>query len=72
MSAVIKKGSTVSVISGAFSGAKGKVLDVNRRAGKVRVEGVALVTKHKKGGAQAGGMVKVEAMISISKVRLAE
>lgn len=73
MSAVIKKGSLVVVISGKHAGKTGKVLEVDRRGGKVSVEGVALVSKHKKAGAsQSSGIIRAEAMFSVSKVRLAE
>lgn len=64
----IKKGDTVRVITGKYKDTEGKVLSVKN--GKVIVEGVNVVTKHKK-PSQAnpnGGLVHEEAAIDISNV----
>jgi large subunit ribosomal protein L24 len=70
----IKKGDTVVVITGDDKDLKKprKVLEVIIEKGKVVVEGVGIVTKHTKPSAQntKGGIVKVEAPISISNVML--
>jgi large subunit ribosomal protein L24 len=70
----IKKGDTVVVIAGDDKDLKKprKVLEVQIEKGKVVVEGVAIATKHTKPTAQntKGGIVKVEAAISISNVML--
>ena len=70
----IKKGDTVVVIAGDDKDLKKprKVLEVQIEKGKVVVEGVAIATKHTKPTAQntKGGIVKVEAPISISNVML--
>jgi large subunit ribosomal protein L24 len=70
----IKKGDTVVVITGDDKDLKKprKVLEVLVEKGKVIVEGVGIVTKHTKPSAQntKGGIVKVEAPISISNVML--
>lgn len=70
----IKKGDTVVVIAGDDKDLKKprKVLEVLVDEAKVVVEGVAIATKHTKPTAQntKGGIVKVEAPISISNVML--
>lgn len=70
----IKKGDNVVVIAGDDKDVKKprKVLEVILDKAKVVVEGVNIVTKHTKPSAQntKGGIVKVEAPISISNVML--
>ena len=70
----IKKGDTVVVIAGDDKDLKKprKVLELIVDKGKVIVEGVNIVTKHTKPSAQntKGGIVKVEAALSISNVML--
>ncbi|TJX62297.1 50S ribosomal protein L24 [Soehngenia saccharolytica] len=66
----IKSGDTVLVISGKDKGKTGKVMRVLPRENKVIVEGVNIVTRHKKpqGPTNPGGIVKYEAPINASKV----
>lgn len=68
----VKKGDIVTVISGKDKGKKGKVLVAIPKENKVVVEGVNVVTKHKKasGPQQQGGIVHQEAPINSSKVML--
>jgi len=70
----IKKGDTVVVIAGDDKDLKKPrtVLEVIVDKGRVIVEGVAIATKHTKPSAAntKGGIVKVEAAISISNVML--
>jgi large subunit ribosomal protein L24 len=70
----IKKGDTVVVIAGDDKDNKKprKVLEVVIDKGRVVVEGVNIITKHTKPSAQntRGGIVKMEAPISISNVML--
>lgn len=70
----IKKGDTVVVIAGDDKDLKKPrvVLEVIVDKARVIVEGVNIVTKHTKPSAQntKGGIVKVEAPISISNVML--
>lgn len=68
----VKTGDTVIVINGKDRGAKGKVLEVAPKEGKVIVEGVNIVTKHvkpKQMGEQ-GGLVKAESALYADKVQL--
>ena len=68
----IKKGDTVRVIAGKDKDKEGKVKVVDRKAGKVIVEGVNMVTKHQKPSAanQNGGIINVEGPIDASNVML--
>lgn len=66
----IKKGDTVSVITGEYKGQQGRVLEVFIRKNKAIVEGVNMVSKHTKPNAQypQGGIIKKEAPIHISNL----
>ncbi len=66
----IKKGDMVRVIAGKDKDKEGKVLSVDKKNGKVLVEGINMVTKHTKPSVQnqAGGIVNQEAYIDISNV----
>ena len=66
----IKKGDTVKVIAGKDKDKEGKVLSVDRKNGRVVVEGVNMVTKHVKPSAanQDGGIVQKEAALDVSNV----
>jgi len=68
--AKIKKGDTVKVIAGKDVGAEGKVLSVDKKNGRVLVEGVNIVKKHTKPSManQNGGIVETEAYIDASNV----
>ena len=66
----IKKGDTVKVIAGKDKDKEGKVLSVDKKNGKVVVEGVNMVTKHAKPSAanQNGGIIQKEAALDMSNV----
>ena len=66
----LKSGDTVKVISGKDKGKEGKILTVDRKNGRVIVEGVNMVTKHTKPSAanQQGGIIHQEAALHVSKV----
>ena len=68
----VKKDDQVFVLTGKDTGKTGKILDVDTDKGRVLVEGVNIVTKHKKprGRNQQGGIIKQEATISASNVML--
>jgi large subunit ribosomal protein L24 len=75
MSLKLRKGDTVQVIAGKDAAAKGRVLEVLPKKGKVIVEGVNQVTRHEKirmsrRGAQEGGISHKEAAVDISNVAL--
>ena len=66
----IKTGDTVKVIAGKDKDKEGKVMSVDRKNGKVIVEGVNMITKHMKpsAGNPNGGIVQKEAAIDASNV----
>ena len=68
----VRTNDTVVVISGVSKGKQGKVLSAQPKAGKVVVEGVAVMTKHQKSRGQGmpGGIIHKEAAIPASKVLL--
>ena len=61
---------TVQVITGDDAGARGRVLSVNRNAGKVTVEGVNRVYKHVRRSQKnpQGGRLSMEMPVQLSNV----
>lgn len=70
MSLNIKNGDTVQVTAGKDKGKRGKVIRVLPREGKLVVEGVNVITRHRKArpGAPQAGIIKQEAPVPASKV----
>ena len=68
----IKKGDTVKVIAGKDKDKEGKVIAVDKKDGRVLVEGVNMLTKHTKPSManQNGGIVHQEGYIDASNVML--
>ncbi|HWQ81390.1 MAG TPA: 50S ribosomal protein L24 [Ignavibacteria bacterium] len=68
----LKKNDLVKVISGNSRGTTGKILFIDRKKGRVIVEGVNIVHKHTKPTQKnpQGGIVKREASINITNVQL--
>ncbi len=67
----VKKGDKVKVISGAYKGVEGEILEVIPDKYKVVVEGVNIKKKHTKpSNDQAGGILDMNAPIHASKVML--
>ena len=68
----IKRGDTVKVIAGADNGKQGKILEIDHKAGRVKVEGVNIVKKHSKpsAGHPNGGSIENEGFIDASNVML--
>jgi large subunit ribosomal protein L24 len=69
----LAKEDTVQVISGRSSGHQGRVLDVDRRKGRILVEGAMMVKKHVKPNPQKqvkGGIADSESYFSISNVMI--
>ena len=68
----IKKDDTVQIITGKDKGKTGKVLSIDLKKNKVKVEGCNMQTKHSK-PSQAnpnGGIIQQEGAIDISNVML--
>ena len=74
MAARIRKGDTVLVIAGVDKGRQGEVKQVLPRADRAVVEGVRIATKHQKprGVGQPGGIVREEASIHLSNLKLVD
>jgi large subunit ribosomal protein L24 len=68
----VNKGDEVVVINGDDKGKIGKILEVFPAEGRVIVEGVNIIKKHRRasGPAQEGEIVEIEAPIFASKVML--
>jgi large subunit ribosomal protein L24 len=68
----IKKDDNVIVVSGDDKGARGKVVAVSPREGKLMVEGVNVVSKHvkPKRRGEPGGIIKTEGALYACKVQL--
>ena len=65
----LKRGDRVQVIAGKDKGQTGKILNVDKKLGRVIIENVNVVMKHQKArGDQKGGIVKKEAPIHASNV----
>jgi len=70
MACHIRKNDSVVVIAGAHRGARGKVLRVDVRKGKVVVEGINMVYRHVRPSKRnpKGGRLQKEAPIHLSNV----
>ena len=71
----IRKGDKVQVIAGKGKGLTGTVLEIDKKADRVIVEGVNRVKRHTKEtenerGVKIGGIMTVEAPIHISNVMI--
>lgn len=69
MSTKLKRNDNVVVIAGKDTGKEGKILKIDRKANRVIVEGVNMISKHQKPSpAGQGGIVQKEAAIHLSNV----
>ena len=69
----ITKGDTVQVIRGDDKGKRGKVLEVFPKTGRIKVEGVNIVTRHlRPTQTREGGIVRNEAPFPVSKAMLVD
>ncbi len=68
----LKKSDLVQVISGNSKGMTGKVLFIDRKRGRVIVEGVHIIHRHTRPNQknQQGGIIRREAPINVDKVML--
>jgi large subunit ribosomal protein L24 len=68
----IKKGDPVLIISGKYRGKKGKVLKAFPTEGKILVEGVNLVKKHRKPkkSGEKGQIIEIPAPLDVSNAKL--
>lgn len=70
----IKKGDQVQVLSGNYRNERGTVLQVIPKTYRAIVEGIGLVSKHRKPSAKnpQGGIEKIEAPIHVSNLMLVD
>ena len=70
----VRKGDDVVIVAGRDKGMRGKVLRVLPKSERVVVEGVNVITKHRKPTRtqQRGGIEKREAPIHVSNVMVAD
>ena len=68
----IKKDDTVKVIAGKDVGKSGRIIEVNRKKGKVLVEGINIVKKTMRKSQENpnGGIKDIEAFLDISNVQV--
>ncbi|MGH2663201.1 MAG: 50S ribosomal protein L24 [Actinomycetota bacterium] len=68
----IRKDDEIQVVSGKDRGARGRVVRVLPREGRIMVEGIARAKKHARASKrrQQGGIIDVELFIDISNVQL--
>ncbi|MYB50878.1 MAG: 50S ribosomal protein L24 [Acidobacteriia bacterium] len=69
----VKKNDTVEVITGRSKGLRGRVLQVDRKRGRLLVEGANMVRKHVRPNPQKqvkGGIAERESMMDLSNVRV--
>ena len=66
----VRRGDTVLVIAGKDKGKKGKIMDVNPEAATVVVDGVNIMTRHKKARSaqQKSAIEKTAAPLNVSNV----
>ena len=68
----VRVGDTVLILAGNYKGKKGKIIEVNAEKNTCKVEGVNIVTKHKKMRKQGekSELKKMEGSINISNVQI--
>ena len=73
MTARIRKGDKVVILSGRDKGRSGEVIEVNPRAERATVRGINMVKRHQKQSAQQeGGIISKELPIHLSNIALAD
>ena len=72
MTARIRKGDLVEVVTGKYKGRRGNVINVDGRRNRITIEQVNVVKRHQKPNAanRQGGIVEKEAPIHLSNVML--
>src|SRR5205814_9979645 len=70
----VTKGDTVRVVRGDEKGKEGKVIRVNRKTGRVTIEGVNIVKRHRKArrAEEQSGIVEFPAPVHASNVMLVD
>ena len=67
---ILKKGIQVKVISGKDKGKTGEILEIDRKAKKVKVKTIAIIKKHLKPTKEnKGGIISKESFIAQSNIK---
>jgi large subunit ribosomal protein L24 len=67
---VIKKGSQVKIIAGKDKGKTGEILEIDRKADKVKIKSINMIKKHLKPTKEnKGGIISKENFIHISNIK---
>lgn len=66
----IRKGDLVEILSGDDKGRQGKVIEVDARKGRVKIEGINMVKRHERasGARNPGGIIDKPAFMDSSNV----
>jgi len=68
----IRKGDLIEVISGDDKGRQGKVIEVDAKKGRIKVEGINMVKRHERasGASKPGGIIDKPAFLNRSNAML--
>ena len=67
---VIKKGSQIKIIAGKDKGKTGEILEIDRKADKVKIKSINMIKKHLKPTKEnKGGIISKENFIHISNIK---
>ena len=67
---LIKKGSQVKIIAGKDKGKTGEILEIDRKADKVKIKSINMIKKHLKPTKEnKGGIISKENFIHISNIK---
>jgi large subunit ribosomal protein L24 len=67
---ILKKGAQVKIISGKDKGKTGEILEINRKAEKVKIKSIGMIKKHTKPTKEnKGGIISKESFIHQSNIK---
>ncbi len=67
---ILKKGIQVKIISGKDKGKTGEVLEINRKAEKIKIKSIGMIKRHLKPTKEnKGGIISKESFIHLSNVK---
>jgi len=67
---ILKKGAQVKIISGKDKGKTGEILEINRKAEKVKIKSIGMIKKHTKQTKEnKGGIISKESFIHQSNIK---
>tara|TARA_B100001287_G_scaffold260965_1_gene249526 strand:- start:883 stop:1134 length:252 start_codon:yes stop_codon:yes gene_type:complete len=67
---ILKKGIQVKIISGKDKGKTGEILEINRKAEKVKIKSIGMIKRHTKPTKEnKGGIISKESFIHQSNIK---